>query len=520
MSRQGRHGESLFTTACTAPEAVAEATVNTSESDEHGWDHVVEIETTETARLPADLRSHLLTCFAQIKTTSTKTPKTVVKLSNAIKAVKSPAPSFVFLYHFADGHEPVLYGRHLWEEDIARILKRAREAGDAPLHKKRITFSFGEADRIETAPPDWILDVLGGRDGMAYAEEKRQLVDSVGYGEDRTRGTMSIGPVPSADDIVRHEIGLTEDLPFRDLRMFDRRFDIEVEDPRLSMVEGRISMSREGRPVMLRLRSVHGQEALLRGEGWAPISVGPDHEAFRFRIKTGAIEIVYSRSGDETIGLEYDAASPMPLVDLFGLCALLGFSHYGAVRISAEIDEGELMWGSANLDHPDSEWFVHAHACAEFVRSVLDERRRDETMMSMMDFSNAVRDLHPLAILHDATILGIEGKFVPAPPAFDAVAGFGVARFGEWVLETVREYQVLGREDADGRTVIRLGGMRTIFADASRRAEHDVRRRASERVREHARTAGRKIAFIGDGDLVSWVKRADEEADIAFHLEG
>ncbi|MGB3464989.1 MAG: hypothetical protein WBA74_06960, partial [Cyclobacteriaceae bacterium] len=100
MPKQGQHGENLFAARCTAPNAQADAVINPSLNDEHGWDHVVEIELPQAVARPADLRTPVLACYAQIKTTRGTKPKTTVKLSNALKAARSPAPSFVFLFHY------------------------------------------------------------------------------------------------------------------------------------------------------------------------------------------------------------------------------------------------------------------------------------------------------------------------------------------------------------------------------------------------------------------------------------
>ncbi len=126
MSRQGRHGEANFAALCQVPNARIDAVVNKAADDEHGWDCVIDLTPPRDLSLPGDLQNHLAQCFAQIKTTRGKHPRTSVKLSNAVKAAKSPNPSFVFLFHYERSGEPaVLYENHIWKDQIEHFLKRA-----------------------------------------------------------------------------------------------------------------------------------------------------------------------------------------------------------------------------------------------------------------------------------------------------------------------------------------------------------------------------------------------------------
>ena len=178
MTNQGRNGQHEFAARCTEPNASAEVVVNSAADDQHGWDHILEITPPQNNALPADLRNPVISCFAQIKTTRSRKVQTTVKLSNAVKAAKSPLPSFIFLLQYDVSEKPVLYGKHIWKDEIRHYLKRARQAGDAPLHKKTVTVKFTSTDRVTCNPVDWVLAVLSTCGGDAYTLEKRKYVSS------------------------------------------------------------------------------------------------------------------------------------------------------------------------------------------------------------------------------------------------------------------------------------------------------------------------------------------------------
>lgn len=292
MTNQGRNGQWQFASLCTGPDVSVKAVVNPAVDDQHGWDHMLEITPHQNNILPADLQTHVISCFAQIKTTRDKKAETKVKLSNAVKAAKSPLPSFVFLFHYNEAGKSVLYGKHIWKDEIRHYLKRARQAGDAPLHKKMLTMKFTAEDRLSCNPVDWVLSVLATCGGDAYTLEKRKYVDSVGYETETHTGNFELGPLKSQADVVMHEIGLLADLPVTSFKLFDTRFGIKASAPLQELTDGRISFTKEGRPVTVKLRSSNGDEIELPGLAWAPSFIPLEHPEFRIRVKAGHIDIV------------------------------------------------------------------------------------------------------------------------------------------------------------------------------------------------------------------------------------
>lgn len=172
MTRIGKKAEADFITLCMD----VDATVNSSDDDQHGWDHVVEIAPAKPSNLPADLKTHVISCFAQIKGTKGRKRTAKLKLSNAVKSAQSPLPSFVFLLAYTkSGVPPTIYARHIWQDQIHHWLKRARETeatGKTDLRKLTVNIKFKEADRLDISPATWIEQTLAPF-GDSYTSQKQ-----------------------------------------------------------------------------------------------------------------------------------------------------------------------------------------------------------------------------------------------------------------------------------------------------------------------------------------------------------
>ncbi|KIT15586.1 hypothetical protein [Jannaschia aquimarina] len=513
MSKQGQHGENLFATRCTAPGVQAQAVVNPSLNDEHGWDHVVEIELPQEVTRPADLRTPILTCYAQIKTTRGTRPKRTVKLSNALKAVRSPAPSFVFLLHYRPSGEIDFYGRHIWTDEIERTLKRAREAGESDLHRLTLALTFNDDDRLESPPPDWMIQQLPTTDGLAYTDAKRSLVQSVGYDGNPWVGTVTIGPMESMDDIVLHEIGVIEDLPFSTLRVMDCRFGIEVEDPSMSMEGGRISMMREGRPLTVRMTSQDGETFSVPALAWAPISVAPGSPDFKVRAKAGPIDLVFGGVGKEPFSLRVDWAGRYTLLELFALFATRLWSSPGPMRIDLEAYEGELMSGSLTIHEELENWFSQAWQCARFVLDILGRERCAATSMTIAQFGEAMKSVHAVAAIQTSGSIRIEAVFPDDLPEFDTLAFYSCAQIGEWAVGTIHEMPVRAKADDGDRTTFYFSQPSVIDQQVYKRSIEVARTAVSDAFAAYRKGAER-VAHVGDGDLPSWIAHRSEDSDI------
>ncbi|WP_339816549.1 hypothetical protein [uncultured Paracoccus sp.] len=450
MKNQGRNGEWLFASLCTGPDVSVAAVVNPALDDQHGWDHILEVTPRHNKVLPADLQTHVISCFIQIKTTRGKRPETKVKLSNALKAAKSPLPSFVFLFHYNDVKTPVLYGKHIWKSEIHDYLKRARQSGDAPLNKTMVTVAFTAADRLSSNPVDWILAVLATCGGDGYTLEKRNYVDSVGYEGETHTGNLELGPLDSHTDVVMHEIGLLPDLPVTSFKLFDTRFGIKASAPVQDFTDGRVSFIQKGRPVTVKLRSCIGDEIELPGLAWAPSTIPFEHPDFKVRVKSGHIDIVATpgiidRPQPTQLNIHCNLQEVRPFIEQAGLLALTNWSSFGPVSASVEVAQGQLFSATINLNAALKPWARDAWVCAKYFINIFGYDRCKTTSIALLDFDDLIRDYFALASLQESNFIRFEGKFDDAMAEFTKLVGYSYGQLGNCTFGVIHEFKAVSQ---------------------------------------------------------------------------
>lgn len=523
MTNQGRNGQWQFGNLCTGPDVSVEAVVNLSSDDQHGWDHMLEITPPQNNNLPADLQTHVIPCFVQIKTTRGKKPETTVKLSNAVKAAKSPLPSFVFLFHYNKADTPVLYGKHIWKDEISHYLKRARQAGDAPLHKKTVTVKFTGADLLSCNPVDWILAVLATCSGDDYTLEKRKYVDSVGYETETHNGSFELGPLKSHADVVMHEIGLLEDIPFKNFKLFDTRFGIKTSAPLQELSDGRVSFTQEGRPVTVKLRSSNGDEIELPGLAWTPSTVSVDHPEFRIRVKAGPIDIVaqpgnIDRRQATQYNVQFDPQEERPFIEQAGLLALINWSSFGPISVSVEVAQGQLFGGVINLDSPPESWAKEWWFCTQYFLNILGIDRSKTTSIALLDFHRFMRDYLPLASIQYSNAIRFEYLFESEMAEFSKLVGYSYGQFGDWTFGAIHEFEVVSQSQKGKKLIVHLTkpkiAQKFVFArPLAQSVEHIARDFQSFLARQTA-----PVAIFNGGDLFEWSRSYKSNGTLAIEV--
>jgi hypothetical protein len=440
MSQQGRNGQWLFAQLCTDPNSRTGAVVNLSQDDMHGWDHILEITPPVDKVLPADLQTPVIASFAQIKTTRGKKLETKVKLSNALKAAKSPLPSFVFLFHYQSGAKPILYGRHIWKDEIAHYLKRGRQAGTEPLNKKWVTIKFSDADLLSCRPADWVMAVLTTVSGISYARAKSEIVESVGYEETTHLGKFNFGPLGSPDDMVLHEIGLLEDLPFTDLKLFDQRFGLTSEVPTQEFTEGRVSFTREGKPLTVKLISCNDDEFDIPALAWAPFSIPTNSPEFRVRIKAGHINFIISPTPEkQNVSLQLDTTEPYPMLEQIGFLALEYWSSLGPVKAQIITEQGMLYSISLDLTDTFEQWAAQLWHCGKLAFDILGKDRCKNIEISLRDLFGTLKGSCKLGALMSNQSIRVAATFENPLPEFQKLCGYSYGELGGWTYGAIHE---------------------------------------------------------------------------------
>lgn len=523
MASQGRHGQWLFAERCTDPSILAEAVVNPSSDDQHGWDHILEITPPQKMSLPADLRTPVITSFVQIKTTRGKKIETTVKLSNAVKAAKSPLPSFVFLFHYEKTGKPVLYGKHIWKEEIAHYLKRARKAGNAPLHKKTVTVKFAASDRLSCNPVDWVLAVLSNSGGTSYALEKGKFEQTVGYEMMTHVGHFSVGPLSSQADFVLHELGIIKDLPVSEFKIFDNRFGIQASTPFQEFTDGRVIITKEGRPVLVRLRSCNGDELELPGLAWAPSIFPSDHPEFKIRVKAGHIDIIASPSSiddglNTQLDIQFGLQDNHPFIEQLGLLALINWTSLGPVTASVEIEQGQLFGATITLKDSLEEWAQESWVCARYFLDILGSERCKDVRNSLQGFNIFMRDYFTLATLHDSNFIRFEGLLENELATIEKLVGYSYGQFGEWTFGLIHELTLVSQTQDSEKFTLQLAKPNIVRKFVFSRSLIQTIEHIQHEFKSYISSQDEIVVTFNEGDLSEWGKTYESNGTVAINV--
>lgn len=525
MSRRSRHGEWKFGEICQSPDAVCDVVVNKATDDEHGWDHVVDITPPQEAGLPADLQTHLLQCFAQIKTTNGKKPSTKLKLSNAIKAAKSPLPSFVFLLHYRDGiAEPEVYGRHIWVEEISKWLERGRQtelSGRSDLHNLSVTMSFGPRDKLHKRPGDWSFDQLKLHGGAEYARNKTELFQSVGYGEFSQEGTMTLGPLETENDVVLHELGLIEDLPVSEFRVFDKRFGILSSSPIHDFSGGgRIQFTKEGHPLTLQIVSCDGKSFDIPARAWHASLVGFDHPDFKTRIKAGHIDLVMSPGKTkDTFNVTYDIYEESTLPEQLGFLCLVNWSQAGPVQFVAMTDVGKLLGGIISEGLKAEPWMAQYESSTRHLIKLLGAEKSREIKLSLAELTDVNRTLHFAASVFTSGSICFEAEFNNQIEQFEKLGAFLCGQIGEWSYGAIYEAKYGARSTSAKRQTFYLKDPRIVRRFAFKQPLEKTRDFVKREFNDWRSSQDGPVAVLQEGDRIAFSAALEAEGAIEISVD-
>lgn len=468
MTRRSRHGEWKFGELCHSQEAICDVVVNKSCDDEHGWDHVVDISPPVDINLPADLRNHLYQCFAQIKTTNGKIPRAELKLSNAIKSAKSPFPSFIFLLQYLDkSSEPRVFGRHIWRNEIEDWLRRARMndvLGKKDLRSERFGLKFEEGDIVYGPPGDWMYRLIEDHGGINYSRNKIDIFTSIGYGETTHEGTITFGPIDGIGDIVRHEIGLSDGLPFCDLKLFDTRFGIRSAFPIEDFVSGgRISFRSEGRHLTLRLFCQDGRTCDIPAISWASSIVPIGDPEFRFRVKAGPINLVTDLQGaGNSISISLDQEEKMTPLEMLGLLCLLQWSQAGSVKYAILCDMGKIFSGSIDGMQEQGRGLYRLEATLRHLIDLMGDRHSRELCLSATELEKLSSNFYLAETLCAASIFKIKATFDREIADFRIIGAYSAGAIGNWSFGAIYQAKVNSSERLGGSYTFTFSSMAVV----------------------------------------------------------
>ena len=238
--RSGRPAQDEFKLLCSQ----RNITCNPSLEDDHGWDFIVEIQASGSDEFLADKVPAPRQVLVQVKSTKNKSAQTRIKLSNALKFAKNELPCFVVLFHYnKKGKTQHIYACHFWKDLIQRSLKRGRKASAEGklLNKSMVSISFTDQDDHSGDLIEWIINTVNALP-IGYGNEKRELANNLGYEGQNYRGVLAIGPLKGIEELVDHQLGLTDYLPVTHIKLIDSRFGIDDPTPIYEGTSGQISL--------------------------------------------------------------------------------------------------------------------------------------------------------------------------------------------------------------------------------------------------------------------------------------
>lgn len=317
-------------------------TANPVERDETGWDYMLEFplpHPSSGSSRPLDLAPKAIRCLVQVKATDQREPAISVKLDNWVRMATETIPAFFLVLEYDQQSYPQRgYLVHVGEALIRSVLRRLRELSTrdspAPLHRQTMALTYGAADQLRSVDGAGLEEVIRrhvGDDPHRYEEEKRQLIQTLGYeeGPGELRARMLLRADDPDGHLVDLALGRVEAIPLEGGEFRDVRFGIPAREPTLTFPRG--SELRGGQyrqDTVLRFRSPQGRVARMRANVFSPKSVlNLVHRgALRMRIANPFIELVAGFSDETDCSFSMDLPDPdesLSLADLAGFADFL-----------------------------------------------------------------------------------------------------------------------------------------------------------------------------------------------------
>lgn len=396
--RSGRPAQDEFKLLCSQ----GNITCNPSSEDDHGWDFIIEIMAPESDNLPADKVSAPRQVLVQVKSTNSKFAKTRIKLSNALKFAQTALPCFIVLFQYKKGKRQHIYARHFWKTLMERSLERGRIASveGKPINQSVVNVSFTDEDDHSSDLIQWMIDTVNAFP-IEYGKEKRELAENLGYESQNYRGEVSIGPLKGIEEIVDHQLGLTESLPVQRIKLVDSRFGIDAPTPLHEGTSGQITLRpNDSKEWTLVLQASDYEPISLQATVKSPAIPGLPLDKFKILIETWLFKATMMHSGamDWTLQVEELFNRKLPIARLNELARLLSWES-DSISMKAVEDGLPLFTCRGNINSDiDKGLFLRF---ANITKELLDIQSRagvPTVQFSLFDLQNSLKIL---SVLHD-----------------------------------------------------------------------------------------------------------------------
>jgi len=233
MRDLGLMGESIFTKWC----AEAGLIPNGSNVDKTGWDFYVEFPLSSCSD-DIDKQSAPIECKIQVKATDKQDRKLPITLSNLIRMVKAPLPTFFIFIEFDGLSDPQrTYLVHVDDNLIENTLKRVRKVDqsdvDNNFNKRKMTVYYGDDNKLSSNSGHNLKHLIQSYipDGMeTYISLKQRLLSELGYEDGHTQMQFTTIGEENLQQLVDVSLGLENSVDINSVVARHLRFGILSKD--------------------------------------------------------------------------------------------------------------------------------------------------------------------------------------------------------------------------------------------------------------------------------------------------
>ena len=458
----------MFSSLCTD----ADVSCNKSQEDDNGWDFLVQFPPVHLPNEPLDFQPAEHLAFVQVKSTRGRRPSCRIKVSNAGRMAKATQPFFiVFVQLGSAGQRKRIFVRHVWRDLISDFLRAERLAdstGDLATHRRYITVAFSDAD--EAQDPVAAIAAHLEKGGKTYAQDKKQLVDTVGFEDGYGTAELTV-ELEHEDDMLDIQLGLIESVKITSLTHTPERFNIPAGQPRITAKDGKLSLLSEPKPGRLRLCSTKGEELIVPAQVF--IAHLPDLPAQqqKTRVLAGCLDLVFKGDKNAQVRASLKPAQILPLatIEMFG--TLLRWRKDGQVDLMLELDGKQIDLSAISMsDQPAGVdgWQKIGNA-ASLLRRVSESAMAGDVELTVHDINGAAADLDVFACLAgDNTSRFLFNPVPGAPEQYASMIGHMSLTVGGWSFAAVAQRPMIEDVLHEGRRRLTFGAARLLAAATER----------------------------------------------------
>jgi hypothetical protein len=500
ISTNHKYAEKHFAGFCAAAGAVC----TPPDSDENGWDFLVELPAeVRDSNLPSDMRPKPQKVFVQVKSTSADLQYCQIKLSNVLKACQSNLPWFIVFYKLNSRSEVRgIYLSHFGSDKIKSGLEavRASETRGIELHKKKLRFYFAPEMECQSRLLDQMKQLIVDF-GPDYEMKKSKLYQEVGYENGFGSGSITI-KASDFRDIEPGMLGLGNGLRATKFNFVPERFGIPFEGGRIELEHGTLQIQPTPHDCKVVVTGQSGDSLTIDGKIYSsglPVS-GPNARAIR--VSFAGVEAVGTVGSDFTLDVG---------VDPFRIFSIRELRFHSGIRSSSGESEFDvkIWWEGKPLlaltmitkfqgNHVD---WRSLDSLLAFVEGIAGEVNLQTVRISATEVIDAWRDLQSQKCATSQQNIFLQFNAGDVPVAkYDEVVYYSRCTVGSFALCVLLKRMVQSNSVAKGQRILELGSpiFLSKYAISSEDEERHSPMEAKYNVLRNGSDGSRVTLFLGD----------------------